>query len=76
MPARRSKLYIWQPSQLSSGLKGLDAKVKKEIEANEGSTVAEVFIYLILILQRDKEMTETAIRLNIHNTDSSTIWLC
>jgi hypothetical protein len=38
MPAKGTKLYIWQKNQLSSVPKGLDAIIEKEIEANEGST--------------------------------------
>jgi hypothetical protein len=39
MPAKETKEYHWRQTQLSSGHFGLDAKIKKEIEANEGGTV-------------------------------------
>jgi hypothetical protein len=39
MPAVGSKLYNWKLHQLISGSFGLDAKIWKEIEANEGGTV-------------------------------------
>jgi hypothetical protein len=39
MSAKGSKLYNWKQTQLSSGPAGWDAKIKKEIEANEGGTV-------------------------------------
>jgi hypothetical protein len=39
MPAKQTKEYTWRQTQLSSGSFGLDAKNKKEIEANEGGTM-------------------------------------
>jgi hypothetical protein len=35
----RTKLYYWQENQLSNGSKGLNAKIKKALAENEGSTV-------------------------------------
>ena len=39
MPARGTKEYNQRLTQLSSGPAGLNAKIKKEIEVNEGGTV-------------------------------------
>ena len=39
MPAVGIKLYTWQSNQLSTGAGGLNAKIQKELEENEGSTV-------------------------------------
>jgi hypothetical protein len=39
MPAKGTKEYNLMKHQLSSGPAGLDAKIKEEIEANEGRTV-------------------------------------
>jgi hypothetical protein len=39
MSARRTKVVNWKKTQLKSGPAGLDYKIKKEIEVNEGSTV-------------------------------------
>ena len=39
MPERGTYLYNWQKTQLKNGLCGLDAKIRKEIAENEGSTV-------------------------------------
>jgi hypothetical protein len=39
MPANEKKEYTWNQTQLTSGLVGLDATIKKEIEANEGGIV-------------------------------------
>ncbi len=38
MPARSSKLYIWQQNQLGNGPFGLNAMIQMEIAENEGST--------------------------------------
>jgi len=39
MPKRGTQLHTWQQTQLSNGAYGLNAKIWKEIEENEGSTV-------------------------------------
>ncbi len=39
IPVKRTKEYTWKQTQFSSGPAGLDAKIKKEIEANEGDIV-------------------------------------
>jgi hypothetical protein len=39
MPAQGTKECTWKQTQLSSGSAGLDAKIKKEIEASEGGTM-------------------------------------
>jgi hypothetical protein len=39
MPAQGTKEYTWEQTQLSSGPASLDAKIKKEIEANDGGTM-------------------------------------
>jgi hypothetical protein len=39
IPERGTPLYNWQMTQLSNGLFGLNAKIRKEIAENEGSTV-------------------------------------
>ena len=39
MPARGTKLYNWQKNQLSNIPTGLNARIKKEIAANEGVAV-------------------------------------
>ena len=39
MPERGTLLHAWQHNQLSNGSKGLNAKIQKEIEENEESTV-------------------------------------
>jgi hypothetical protein len=39
MPAKGTKEYNWKATQLKSGCSGLNAKIKKEIEVNEGGTV-------------------------------------
>jgi hypothetical protein len=36
MPIEGMKEYTWKQTQLSSGPAGLDARIKKEIEVNEG----------------------------------------
>jgi len=38
MPERETPLYTWQQNQLSNGTGGLNAKIRKELEENEGST--------------------------------------
>ena len=38
MPERGTPLHTWQQNQLSSGSKGLNSKIRKENEENEGST--------------------------------------
>ncbi len=39
MPEEGTKLYTWQQNQLSNGSAALNAKIGKEIEDNEGSTI-------------------------------------
>jgi hypothetical protein len=39
MPAKGTKKYTWNQTQLSGGPFGLDAKIKKKIEAYEGGTM-------------------------------------
>jgi hypothetical protein len=39
MHANGTKSYIWKQPQLSIGPYGMDCKIEKEIEANEGSTM-------------------------------------
>jgi hypothetical protein len=39
MPANCTKSYFWKQPQLSIGPYGMDCKIEKEIEANEGSTM-------------------------------------
>jgi hypothetical protein len=39
MPERGTPLYTWQQNQLSNGTGGLNAKIRKELEENEGSTI-------------------------------------
>jgi hypothetical protein len=39
MHAKGTKEYYWKQTQLSSERAGFDAKIKKEIEPNEGGTV-------------------------------------
>jgi hypothetical protein len=39
MPVKGTKEYNWKNTQLSSGPAGLDAKIEKEIEVNEGGTL-------------------------------------
>ena len=39
MPATGAKLHNWQMNQRSRGGKGLDSKIEKENEADEGGTV-------------------------------------
>jgi hypothetical protein len=39
MPVKGTKEYNWMKHQLSSGSFGLDGKIKKEIQANEGGTI-------------------------------------
>jgi hypothetical protein len=39
MPVKRTKEYNWMKHQLSSGSFGLDGKIKKEIQGNEGGTI-------------------------------------
>jgi hypothetical protein len=39
MPAKGTKEFNWRQTQLSIRPAGLDTKIKKEIEANEGGTV-------------------------------------
>jgi hypothetical protein len=39
MPAKGTKLYNWKQTQLSSRPAGLDHKIEKEVESNEGSIV-------------------------------------
>jgi hypothetical protein len=39
MPVKGTKEYNWKNTQLSSGPAGWDAKMKKEIESNEGGTM-------------------------------------
>jgi hypothetical protein len=52
-PARDSKLYNWTKTQLSNGPSGLDAKIQKEIAANEGSTVwTDEKLDLLIVLHR------------------------
>ncbi len=39
IPAKGTKEYNWMNHQLSTGPAGLDAKIKREIKANEGGTI-------------------------------------
>jgi hypothetical protein len=39
MPAVGIKLYTWQSNQMSTGAGSLNAKIQKELEENEGSTM-------------------------------------
>ena len=39
MPEKGTPLYIWKQTQLSNGAFSLNAKIRKEVEENEGSTV-------------------------------------
>jgi hypothetical protein len=39
MPVRGIKEYNWKQTQLSNGPKGLNAKIKKEVEVSEEGTV-------------------------------------
>jgi hypothetical protein len=39
MPAKGTPEYNWTKHHLSGGSFGLDGKIKKEIEANEGGTM-------------------------------------
>jgi hypothetical protein len=39
MPERGTPLHTWQNNQLSNGSKGLNAKIWKEIEENEGNAI-------------------------------------
>ena len=39
MPAVGTKSFYWQKTHLSSGPKGLNSKIEKESESNEGGTV-------------------------------------
>jgi len=39
MPEKRTKLFNWQMNQLGNGAASLKAKIRKEIEENEGSTI-------------------------------------
>ena len=39
MPESGTTLYTWQSNQLSTGAGSLNAKMKKEIAENEGSTI-------------------------------------
>jgi len=41
MPERGTPLFNWQMHQLSNGADSLNAKIRKEIEENEGSTWSE-----------------------------------
>ncbi len=39
MPAVGTTLFYWKANQLRNGPAGLDARIEKEIAANEGGTV-------------------------------------
>ena len=39
MPGRGTTLHTWQSNQLSTGTGGLNAKIRKEVAENEGSTI-------------------------------------
>jgi hypothetical protein len=38
MPKKGTPLYNWQKNQLSNGASSLNARIREEIEENEGST--------------------------------------
>jgi hypothetical protein len=39
MPKKGTPLHTWQKNQLSNGAGGLNAKIRKELEEDEGSTI-------------------------------------